>query len=106
MARSARRDKTSIGSILLNLPTVSEDELDRAVEYQQEHQDILLGETMVLLGFITRRQLDEAITLQRKMRGETVELLEYATQRTRSVAAGIGALASVGADLAMKLKGS
>lgn len=100
-----RKDPNSLGNILLAFENVTPSDLEEAIAYQLRNQDTLLGETMIRLKMITQEQLDEAIIMQRKRRGETTELVEYATQRTRSLATGFASLTALAGELTLKLKG-
>ena len=101
MARDPRKDPNSIGNILLRLPSVTKEDLERGIEFHKQHSDLFLGEAMVLQGSITRRQLDAAVIEQKKALGQTMALLDYAMGRTRAVSNAAAALTSV----AVALKG-
>jgi hypothetical protein len=60
---------SDIGSMLLRLGVVSEDQLRKAVEAQlKNHHDTRLGEMLVKLGYVTEEQVTRALKMQKLMR--------------------------------------
>lgn len=60
---------TSLGSILIAMDLVTEDELNRLL-IEQKTNRIRLGEILVLKGIISEEQLGAAIAAQNRLRGK------------------------------------
>lgn len=70
MALKPADDPTSIGCLLVTLGAVDDQQLHRAVELQQHTEpDQLLGMVMVANSMITHDQLEQAVKMQKALRG-------------------------------------
>lgn len=67
--KAPKDDPSSIGNILLRMRLVTQDQLN-AITEEQHHmrEDHMMGNLMVAKGWITREQLELALTAQRGMR--------------------------------------
>lgn len=93
-----------IGGILQHLTALTGEQLDQAVAYKLEHDDILLGEACVRLGFVSRASLEAAVAIQQaRSSGGCSSLLQLAIDRTRSNSARTVAQVAVGVALVEKL---
>ena len=84
-----RRDKInrgpdSMGSILRSYGLTAKD-LQEALRFQLVHQELLLGEICVLLGFVPRWVRDAAVAKQQATTSGAVALMELAQERTRRI---------------------
>jgi hypothetical protein len=86
----AAKDPTSLGNILVESHVVDLEDLQKAIRFQQENQDVMLGEALVRLGVLQREVLD-ALLLQQKIArgkepkkaiGQLVELARKKTEET------------------------
>jgi len=69
----ARRDKSSIGNILIDMGLVTEKVLDEAVQLQKDSQ--MLGQILIQMKVITEVNLKEAL-LEQKIRRKKASLGE------------------------------
>lgn len=104
MSKRPELDASSLGNILLKLPSVTSEDIAKALEFQRCNKDLLLGETMVRLGIITRHQLDAAVIMQRRMRKQTLEVLDYAVQRTKSITRELHTITALSTDMIAKMR--
>jgi hypothetical protein len=87
--KNMKDDPTSIGSILLAMGVITEEQLDRVIEEQQRlREDTLLGKLLVANGYCTAQQLEIAIAAQEGMRSEdkasnAIALADVALSRHR-----------------------
>ena len=102
--RDPQEDPNSIGSILMSYG-MTPMELSRAINYQRDNYEVLLGEACVRLGFTTRETLETAIRKQCARRSNSASILvRLAIERTKTMSASVGALAAVSIQLAEKIK--
>ncbi len=86
MARDPRSDPRSIGNRLM-ARGLSTAQLDRALNYQADHADILLGEACVRLDLITRVELEVVVAMQQAdHNGGARALARIAAERTKTLA--------------------
>lgn len=89
-------DPNSIGNLLMR-GGLGEHRLARAVAFQKDHPDIMLGEACVRLGFISRCQLEVAVAIQEsKTNGGTKNLARLAASKTRELGERIDRLVLTG----------
>ena len=69
MLKQARQDPTSLGNILVKKGYLTKDQLETAVT-QQMRETPHLGEVLIRLGFITQQQCEDALFEQKVLRGE------------------------------------
>ena len=70
MALNPADDPTSIGCLLVSMGAVTDRQLHTAVDTQKTAEpDQLLGMVMVAESMITAEQLDEAVKMQKALRG-------------------------------------
>lgn len=50
-----------IGEVLKDYGYITEQEIEKALEYQREHQNVRMGSALIALGFITERQMLQAL---------------------------------------------
>lgn len=105
---SPKDDPTSIGSILVKMGAISEEELQAAVEEQSnlsiEH---LLGKLLVANGICSAEQVEVAVAAQRDMRSEdehkqAVAIADIASARKKVVHAARQRLIARGEQVAHK----
>jgi hypothetical protein len=66
---SPKEDETSLGSVLLELGLIKQEDLDRAVNYQQNSSmEQMLGAVLVLLGACSKEEIEYALSAQKGMR--------------------------------------
>jgi hypothetical protein len=66
--------ETSIGTILVRMGAISEDQLQRALMYQARASiDQMLGSVMVHQGFCDPKDVDDALALQHSLRKNPVQ---------------------------------
>lgn len=93
-----------IGDILRTLTGLTDEQVAEAGAYKFEHDDILLGEACVRLGFVSRASLEAAVAIQQaRSNGGCSGLLQLAIDRTRSNSARTVAQVAVGVALVEKL---
>ena len=85
----AATDPTSLGNILVDAKVLAIEDLQKAIRFQQENQDIMLGEALVRLGMLSREILDALLLQQDVMRGKHSrksigELVEMAKKQTEA----------------------
>ncbi len=86
MARDPRSDPCSIGNRLV-ARGLSSEQLRRALKYQADNADILLGEVCVRLEFITRVELEVVVAIQQADRnGGARTLAKIAAEKTKTLA--------------------
>ena len=101
---TAARDENSIGNILLRITRLTDRQLDRALRYKDDHDDILLGEACVRLGFVGRARLEAAIAIQdATAEGGASSLLQLAIDRTRSATSNHAVQVALGVAVVDKL---
>jgi signal transduction histidine kinase len=93
-----------LGDLLLAKNMVTEDEIDRAIHFQKKARDngrdVLLGEALVHLGSISKKQLDLAVTeqviqLQDALRQSNAELEKRVLSRTFELQEALDKLTSL-----------
>lgn len=86
--RRARRDRTSLGSILKDLGYCSEADLNAVLDTPS---DLQLGRQLFEAGAVTTEQLEHALMRQRVLRGELDpgELKRYGTGHRRKAVAEV-----------------
>lgn len=85
----SKSDPTSIGSVARIWGQVSEDALARAVQYQDENPDKLLGQAMLEVGVLEPHALDQLVRKQRELRKhmdrqDVARIVDYAAEQTRT----------------------
>lgn len=60
-----------IGEWLLHLGLLTKRQLDSAMELQDENPDLKLGEILIHKGYITQQELDETLAVQEVLKGRT-----------------------------------
>jgi len=60
----ARKDPQSLGSLLLKFGRIDNRQLEKALSYQREHENELLGKTLIELEFIDRETLETFLLIQ------------------------------------------
>ena len=92
----ATKDPTSLGNILREGNLVSEEDLARAIDFQNDNPDVLLGDTLVRLGVLERSCLEALLLKQEAVRKQDAKsvgkLVKLATSRTRDVVEEIRSL--------------
>ena len=68
--QQASADPTSIGNLLITFGAINEDTLSRALEFQRDNPDVLLGETLMKLGILKVDDLENAVAHQKMLRAE------------------------------------
>ena len=105
-------DSTSLGSILLTDGAVKPEQLDAALSFQKNNEDLLLGEALVHMGIISRELLEVALVKQELLRNGTSKashvkvqrLLKMATQQTLAFGGSLEAIHQLVVELADKVK--
>jgi hypothetical protein len=62
------QDVTSIGNLLIDAGICTKEQVQKAICYQCDNPDAMLGEALVQLGSLTRDQLDVILARQEIMR--------------------------------------
>lgn len=71
MSVDPKNDPTSLGSILLKMGVLTQEELEMAVEMQERSsKELQLGNQLVAYEVCTREQIDIALRAQEQMRSE------------------------------------
>lgn len=71
MTKRCLEDASTIGSILLSMGSITEEELWQAlIEQKKLREDQLLGKLLVAAGAVTPAQLEQAMAAQRAMRSK------------------------------------
>lgn len=69
MSTDPKTDPTSLGAILVSMGTITQEELDMAVEMQERSSiERQLGNQLVVLDVCSNEQIDIALAAQEKMR--------------------------------------
>jgi len=63
--KEAECNKTSLGKILTSTGVVTHEQLQKALQYQIDNQDEMLGEILIKLDFITEEEYETARMKQR-----------------------------------------
>jgi hypothetical protein len=95
-------DPTSIGNILLRHGMISAPHLEAAVQFQQEHADVLMGHALVELGHLSPAELQVACEEQRVIRElakrksarEVERCMEQATRASQRMALSLETFSS------------
>ena len=87
----AAEDPTSFSNLVMKLAGVTQDQIDRAVAYQNDHVSEILGDVMVKLGILDRETADYILAKQQEYREMssdtmnsllTLDLCDRSVQRT------------------------
>ncbi|MEI6438104.1 MAG: hypothetical protein WCO69_05085 [Candidatus Omnitrophota bacterium] len=62
--RYERASNKHLGELLVERGLIARDHLDKALEYQQTHPDVLFGEALIKLGFASEEDIAQALTCQ------------------------------------------
>lgn len=97
VAAKAAKDPYSFGNLLLERGLISEVDLDRALAFQRDNQDVMLGEALVHMGVIERGTLETMLLRQEALKGggglkAVGKLVDLATTRTRETQSEIRTL--------------
>lgn len=76
LTSSAERVKTDLGTVLMKMGLVSDEDVKRAAARQRLEDRSKIGKVMVGMGLITEKQLADALSKQRRMRnGQAAEVM-------------------------------
>jgi len=78
---SPKADPTSLGNLLVNINVITQEQLDKAIEFQASNGELLLGEVCVYMGFIERELLSDIVDQQRILRSNTEDKHAAVIQR-------------------------
>ena len=111
MSTNPKDDPTSIGAILLSMGTITEEELDMALEMQERSSiDRQLGNQLVVLDVCTNEQVDIALAAQMRMRKgdheRAVAVADIAVARKKRLCSESQRLRERGETVAKKATGS
>lgn len=104
----AADDLTSIGSLLTSGGYCSEEDLERALRFQKDNPDIMLGETLLRMGIIDIETLEVMLVRQKVARKGSQsaihKLADLALSRTINASASLDVARTLAAEATEKLK--
>lgn len=84
--KTARKDKSSLGNILLKAGIVSEEQLKNALMFQDKNKDEMLGDVLIKLDMVSRPMIEEFLILQKTKRGTQADVIEIARYANKNMA--------------------
>jgi len=83
----AQQDSTSLGNLLVQFRLIEPEHLDRALQFQRDNPDLMLGETLVRMGQIDHEVLSVTMAQQKILRASCQERQKVIMHKLETVAA-------------------
>jgi len=84
----AQQDYTSLGNMLIRTGMITEEQLEKALRFQDENPEIMLGEALIQLKFIDRGVVEALLIAQeaKRKKSNIMDIIKFATNGTRDLA--------------------
>ena len=85
--KNAQHDYTSLGNLLIKSGMIDGIQLERALSFQDENPEVMLGEALVKLGFIDRGVIEALLVTQgaKREKLDIIDVIKFATDSTKNL---------------------